>query len=107
MNFTYAHGERAGYLQKFSQRGWFFKTWEGELAMANLPGTMPEIFYFTVRDPQVADSVPRKLWGNVSTLGYSQHRGIPTQAFGETEYFVTSVTPLSSASPAPTPPAPR
>jgi hypothetical protein len=54
LNYVYSTGERAGFVQKFSKRGWIFKTWEGELAMVNLPGAMPEIFFFTVRDPKVA-----------------------------------------------------
>src|SRR3977135_1356135 len=49
LGYTYASGERAGYIQKISKKGWVCKTWEGELAMANLPGTMPQIFGFTVR----------------------------------------------------------
>ena len=46
LNYTYSSGERAGYVQKISQKGWVCKTWEGELAMANLPGAMPQIFTF-------------------------------------------------------------
>jgi hypothetical protein len=38
LTWTYSRGERAGYVQKFSQRGWLCKTWEGELAMVNVPG---------------------------------------------------------------------
>jgi hypothetical protein len=106
LNFSYARGERAGYLQKFSQRGWMFKTWEGELAMANLPGSMPEIFYFTVRDPQAIDQV-RQAMGQRVSLTYNQHRGIPFRAFGETEYFVTAVTPLAASTPPPQPPTSR
>jgi hypothetical protein len=30
LSWSYAEGERAGYVQKFSKRGWFCKTWEGE-----------------------------------------------------------------------------
>ena len=54
LSFTYSSGDRAGYLQKFSNKGWLCKTWEGEIAMANLPGTMPQIFAFTVRDDSIA-----------------------------------------------------
>lgn len=103
LSFSYANGERAGYLQKFSEKGWIFKTWEGELAMANLPGTMPEIFYFTVRDPQIANQVRHAIGERIS-ISYSQHRGIPTKAFGDTEYFITAVTVLGGAPPPP--PAP-
>jgi hypothetical protein len=94
LNFDYSEGERAGYVQKFSSRGWLCKTWEGELAMVNLPGAMPEIFRFSVRDDTVAQRVNNTL-GKRVRLHYEQHKGIPTNCFGETEYFVTDVEPVA------------
>jgi hypothetical protein len=90
LGYTYATGDRAGYVQKISKKGWVCKTWEGELAMANLPGTMPQIFAFTVRNDSVAQLLERNIGKQVS-ITYEQHRGIPTTCFGETEYFVTGV----------------
>ena len=90
ISYTYAVGERAGYIQKISKKGWLCKTWEGELAMANLPGTMPQIFAFTVRNDSVAHVIEQNAGKQVS-LTYQQHRGVPTSCFGETEYFVTQV----------------
>jgi hypothetical protein len=90
IGYTYATGERAGYVQKISKKGWICKTWEGELAMANLPGTMPQIFSFTVRNDSIANVLERNIGKQVS-LTYEQHRGIPTTCFGETEYFATRV----------------
>jgi hypothetical protein len=90
LGYTYASGERAGYVQKISKKGWVCKTWEGELAMANLPGTMPQIFSFTVRSDSIAHILEQNAGKQVS-LTYQQHRGIPTSCFGETEYFVTGV----------------
>lgn len=87
--WSYASGERAGYVQKFSKKGWVCKTWEGEVAMANLPGAMPEIFAFTVRDDAVAAQINAHLGARV-VLGYEQHLGLPS-CFGETQYWVTSV----------------
>ena len=90
LNYSYSKGERAGYVQKLSKKGWLCKTWEGELAMANLPGTMPEIFQFSVRN----DSVARVLEDNIGkrvALSYEQHRGVPTSCFAETEYYITNV----------------
>ena len=90
LNYSYSKGERAGYVQKLSKKGWVCKTWEGELAMANLPGTMPEIFHFSVRN----DSITRLLEKNVGkrvSLTYEQHRGVPTSCFAETQYYVTNV----------------
>jgi hypothetical protein len=93
LHYNYSDGERAGYVQKLSRRGWICKTWEGELAMANLPGSMPQIFTFTVRDPAVADRINKSMGGRVR-LHYDQHKGLPTSCFGETEYFITDVQPV-------------
>ncbi|MDD4916167.1 MAG: hypothetical protein PHW13_14175 [Methylococcales bacterium] len=90
LSWSYSSGERAGYVQKFSDRGWVCKTWEGELAMVSMPGTMSEKFYFTVRDDSVAAKINQSL-GKKVTLTYEQHVGIPTSCFGDTEYFVSDV----------------
>lgn len=87
LTWTYSTGERAGYVQKFSKKGWICKTWEGELALVSIPGTMSEKFYFTVRDDVVAARVNDTMGKRVA-LTYKQHKGIPTSCFGETEYFV-------------------
>ena len=94
LTFNYSEGERAGFVQKFSHKGWLCKTWEGELAMVNLPGAMPEIFSFSVRDDAVAARVNQTL-GRRVRLHYEQHKGIPTSCFGESEYFVTAVEPVA------------
>jgi hypothetical protein len=109
--WSYSSGERAGWVQKFSRKGWVCKTWEGELAMVSLPGSTPEKFYFTVRDDAVAAQVSQSV-GQRVRLHYEQHRGLPGTCFGETGYWVDSVTavpdaPLPGAAPASTPtPAP-
>jgi hypothetical protein len=89
LSYTYASGDRAGYVQKISKKGWLCKTWEGELAMANLPGTMPQIFTFTVRNDSIANVIEQNIGKQVS-LTYEQHRGVPTTCFGDTEYFITA-----------------
>ena len=90
LNYSYSKGERAGYVQKLSRKGWVCKTWEGELAMANLPGTMPEIFHFSVRNESIARMLEKNVGKRVS-LTYEQHRGVPTSCFAETEYYITNV----------------
>jgi hypothetical protein len=89
LNFVYSKGERAGYVQKLSKKGWIFKTWEGELAMVNLPGTVPELFHFTVRDDAAVRQIQDYL-GQRVILTYEEHKGLPGTIFGETSYFVTS-----------------
>ena len=88
LNWSYSKGERAGYVQKFSTKGWLFKTWEGELQMIPVPGSTPEKFLFTVRDEAVAQRLNAAV-GKRIVIHYEQHKGIPTSCFGETEYFVT------------------
>lgn len=90
LTWSYSSGERAGYVQKLSSKGWICKTWEGEMAMVNIPGTLTEKFPFTVRDDVVAAEITR-LMGKRVVLHYAQHRWIPNSCFGETEYFVDRV----------------
>lgn len=89
LNYSYSNGDRAGYVQKLSKKGWICKTWEGELAMATLPGTMPQIFAFSIRNDSVAELIQRNMGKRVS-LEYEEHRGVPTKCFGETGYYVTN-----------------
>lgn len=91
LHYVYAQGERAGYVQKISKKGWLCKTWEGELAMVNLPGATSEIFPFTIREESVAHDVERLVGQRVS-LTYEQHKGLPASCFGDTEYFITHVS---------------
>jgi hypothetical protein len=93
LTFVYSKGERAGYLQKFSQKGWIFKTWEGELSMINLPGSSPEKFLFSVRSADVAQKVEMHLGQRVNIV-YEEHRGIPVNWFGETPHFVVDIKPV-------------
>lgn len=96
LHYTYSAGERAGYIQKISKKGWICKTWEGELAMANLPGAMPQIFTFTVRDDEAAHQIELHA-GQLVSLSYEQHPGIPSSCFGDTEYFVVKLSPAGPA----------
>ena len=90
LSWSYSSGERAGYVQKFSQKGWLCKTWEGELAIVSIPGSLPEIFPFTVRDDKIAAEINAVMGKRVS-LAYQQHLGIPSTCFGETGYYVDKV----------------
>ena len=93
LNWSYSTGERAGFLQKFSNKGWICKTWEGELSLVSMPGTAPEKFFFTVRDEAIAQKISAAA-GKRVTLNYEQHKGLPTSCFGDTDYFVTGVTEI-------------
>ena len=93
LNWSYSSGERAGFLQKVSHKGWICKTWEGELSLVAMPGSAPEKFLFTVRDEAVAQKVSAAA-GKRVTLNYEQHKGLPSSCFGDTEYFVIDVKPI-------------
>ena len=90
LSYTYSSGERAGFLQKVSKKGWVCKTWEGELAMVNIPGALQERWQFTVRNDSIAQLITRSM-GKQVTLSYDQHVKVPTSCFGDTPYFVTNV----------------
>ena len=94
LNWTYSRGDRAGYIQKFSHKGWICKTWEGEIAMTALPGATPQYFQFTVRNDSIANVLEQNAGKQVS-LTYEEHRGVPSSCFGDTRYFVTSVRRLN------------
>jgi hypothetical protein len=93
LHWSYSRGTRAGYVQKFSKKGWLCKTWEGEIAMVNVPGAAQERFAFTVRSDSIASIINRDQ-GQRVVIEYDQHKGIPTTCFGETEYFVKGVRVL-------------
>ena len=108
--WSYASGERAGWVQKFSRKGWICKTWEGELAMVSMPGSLTEKFAFTVWDDSIGEQI-NKLMGRRVALHYEQKVGLPTSCFGETRYYVTKVTlveeiPLAPGVVVPVPSAP-
>jgi hypothetical protein len=110
MKWSYASGERAGWVQKLSRKGWVCKTWEGEMAMVSLPGSTAEKFPFTVWDDSTVEQI-NKLMGRRVNLHYEQKVGLPTTCFGETRYYVTGVAlveeiPLAPGVVVPTNPAP-
>lgn len=90
LTWNYASGERAGWVQKLSNKGYACKTWEGEMAMVSLPGSMAEKFLFTVRDEKVAEQINAQIGKRVA-LHYEEHIGLPTSCFGDTGHFVTGV----------------
>lgn len=91
-NWSYSDGDRTGYLQKFSRKGWLCKTYEGELAMTTVPGVAPVIWTFSVRmwDEALAAQINAQL-GRKVVLHYRELRYLPTTCFGDTPYFVDGV----------------
>jgi hypothetical protein len=111
LHWDYSTGERAGWVQKLSRKGWVCKTWEGEMAMVSMPGATPEKFYFTVKDDAVAENI-NKVMGRRVSLHYEEKVGLPTSCFGETRHWVNKVTtveeiPLAPGVVVPLPQAPK
>ena len=105
LNWSYSDGERTGYLQKFSHKGWICKTYEGELAMTTVPGVAPILWDFTVRDEGIVTQI-NTLVGQRVVLHYEEHRGLPTSCFGDTAYFADRIQALDISAPAGQPASP-
>jgi hypothetical protein len=93
LSFSYSDGDRIGFVQKFSHKGWVCRTWEGELAMTPVPGSTPQIFPFTVRDKAVVKRI-QDAEGKRVALHYKEKRGLPSSCFGDTNYFISDVRVL-------------
>lgn len=93
LNWVYSSGERAGYVQKFSLKGYVCKTWEGELILVSMPGTQAEKFDFTVKEEAVAKKINNSLGKRVKIV-YEEHKGIPSNCFGDSAYFVNDIVVL-------------
>jgi hypothetical protein len=106
LSWAYSEGDRAGTLQKFSNKGWLCKTYEGELALYVVGGVAPQIWYFSTRDKELAKQLSAAVGQNIQ-LHYTEHRGIPSTCFAETPYLAQGfriVRDLGSvAQPAPQP----
>ena len=90
LHYSYSTGERVGFVQKLSKKGWVCKTNEGDLAMVNVVGQPAQMFAFTVPDDAVAKQI-EALGGQRVELTYEEHRGVPSSCFGDTQYFVVGV----------------
>jgi len=91
LSWSFSSGERAGWVQKLSKKGWVCKTWEGELSLISMPGASPEKFTFTIWNDTVAEKV-NKVMGKRVALHYEEKVGLPGSCFGETRHYVTGVT---------------
>lgn len=90
LNWSYSTGQRAGYVQKISRKGYVCKTWEGTLYTDIARGFRSDSFSFTVRSDSLA-RLMETLGGKRVAVSYEQHIGLPSSCFGDTEYFVTGV----------------
>ena len=88
----YSSGKRAGSVQKFSKKGYVFKTWEGELLLREFGTQQSTVWTFSVQDESVAHELESSISkGEKVMLHYCQnYYKFPWQ--GETEYFVDKVS---------------
>jgi hypothetical protein len=95
LHWVYSSGERVGFVQKISEKGFFCKTYEGEQVLVTVPGTQAEKFFFTAKNEEVYNKINATNGQRVRLL-YKQHKWIPTSCFGDTEYFVYDVKLLEN-----------
>lgn len=98
LTWSYSEGDRAGYIQKLSKKGWICKTWEGEMALVTMPGTMTEKFFFSVRDDKIAEQINESI-GKRMVLQYEEHVGVPFSCFAETSYFIVGIKSVGDIPP--------
>ena len=92
---TYSEGIRSGNLQKFSYKGNFFKTYEGELIQNSIKSNQDvvlasEKFIFSVQNEELAQKLLHLNGANVSLHYKEKHGTLPWR--GESRYLVDSVT---------------
>jgi hypothetical protein len=92
-NFTMSDGVRSGVLSKFSNKGYIFKTWEGEL---NEGFGATKFFQFSVldEDKKVIEDL-KKYQGQYIKLEYKERvKTLPW--WGDTNYYIINVIPEKS-----------
>ncbi|HCE59162.1 MAG TPA: hypothetical protein DER09_15345 [Prolixibacteraceae bacterium] len=92
--FDYSKGYRAGLLQKFSEKGVVFKTYEGEMILSSVQSNAnvaiaSEKFLFSVADESVAKQM-EQIQGKNVVVHYREKKGtLPWR--GDSPYIVDSV----------------
>lgn len=74
-NTTYSEGYRDGEVQKFSHKGFFFKSWEGELSLPGFKlrdGYGSNVFYFSVDNPAIVDELKDLAPGQLVRVHYRE-----------------------------------
>ncbi len=92
--YTYSEGYRAGLLQKFSSKGTFFKTYEGEMILSSVASTRDiaiasEKFLFTVTNKSLTRQFDT-LQGENVIVHYRQKNGAVFWR-GDSKYLVDSI----------------
>jgi hypothetical protein len=93
--YTYSEGYRAGLLQKFSNKGTIFKTYEGEMILSSVASTRDvtlasEKFLFTLTNKSLIRQFDT-LQGENVIVHYKQKNGSVFWR-GDTKYLVDSIS---------------
>ncbi len=96
--WEYSEGYRDGVIQKFSVKGMFWKSHEGQLAMPGFRAGKDgpsNVFSFSVKDPAVIYVIDKLPAGQNVRLHYREYLGhVPWQS--STGYFIERVELLAS-----------
>jgi uncharacterized membrane protein YukC len=92
--YTYSEGYRAGLLQKFSNKGFVFKTYEGELILSSVISTSnvalaSEKFLFSVTNKNMITKFDT-LQGKNVIVHYAEKKGVLPWR-GDSRYLVDSI----------------
>lgn len=92
--FTYSKGYRAGLLQVFSNKGTFFKTYEGEMILSSVQSNKnvalaSEKFIFSVTSKEVSQKLDSLQGKNIVVHYYQKNKPLPWR--GDSPYIVDSV----------------
>ena len=92
--YTYSEGSRPGLLQKFSYKGTFIKTYEGELILSSVSSTSnvalaSEKFLFSVPDKRLAKQF-FEYQGKDVVVYYQEKKGVVFWR-GDSRYLVDSI----------------
>lgn len=90
---TFSEGIRTGELIKFSHKGYVFKTWEGELSQG-LSGSQKFAFSVMDNEPELIEQMKQNQ-GKFVKIEYIERYGTFSW-WGETNYYITKVTPEKS-----------
>jgi hypothetical protein len=90
---SFSDGIRTGELIKFSHKGYFYKTWEGELSQG-LSGSQKFTFSVLDNEPEVIEQLKNNQ-GKFVRIEYIERYGTFSW-WGDSNYYITKVSPEKS-----------
>lgn len=94
----FSSGDRVGTITKFSHKGWFSKSWEGELAMDGFKpsgeNAMGNVFAFSVDNDAVVPQVQSALQSGAKVRMHYKQINWNDGCSYDSDYRVQSVEPL-------------